>query len=623
MSRVTDYLDRKGFSYRIEGAEAKLNCIFCSPPDTEQKFNINVETGLWRCWHSNRCGKSGTFWQLQKDLGDEPQGLQDSVKKVRRQYASVSQNGVHTANSDTLKWLASRKLTAETARRFSIGQTEGGEITFPYLRDNRLVNRKYRRLPKSFRQEKDAMPCLFARDLVTKDADTLLIVEGELDCLAAWQYGLEAVSVPSGASDFRWVGEEWDFLKRFKRLLLALDGDEAGENGVEALQKRLGWTWDLYRVNLPHKDLNDCLMAGVGEDEIRGCLQQAESLRPPEVKSLGELAGHLADSPDPGLPCEIPGLTEKLGGWRAGELTIHGGEAASGKTTATCLELVGLLQRRQRVCVASLEMPVGVLIQIMARQAGLPMPTFTWTYGEDLYFIDVHGSLEVDRLLELMAYTVQRFGVQHFVVDSLGCLSIDTADYWLLQKNVVARLVRFARDNSVHVHLVHHLRKPGKEVAGTRVRHSDLEGSAWIRNLVDNVLLYKRIREEDRKRSSYLAGADAAVLVDKNRFNGEEGTILLAFDRERRRFSQVGAPVGEQAGLESQVRKRARRAVQSALERGELVKPEACEGCGAPGPVEAHHEDYSKPLDVRWLCPGCHGAADRTLTGRVPAGVRG
>ena len=103
-----------------------------------------------------------------------------------------------------------------------------GRSPCPYLRDVRLVNRKYRRLPKSFRQEKVAMPCLFVRDPVPKDADTLLIVAGELDCLVAWQYGLEAVSVPLGVADLRWIGEEWDFLKRFKRLLLAFDGDEAG-----------------------------------------------------------------------------------------------------------------------------------------------------------------------------------------------------------------------------------------------------------------------------------------------------------------------------------------------------------------------------------------------------------
>lgn len=46
-------------------------------------------------------------------------------------------------------------------------------------------------------------------------------------------------------------------------------------------------------------------------------------------------------------------------------------------------------------------------------------------------------------------------------------------------------------------------------------------------------------------------------------------------------------------------------AVHSAKAKGELVK-EPCEICGSKVRVEAHHEDYSKPLDVRWLCNNHH-----------------
>lgn len=34
--------------------------------------------------------------------------------------------------------------------------------------------------------------------------------------------------------------------------------------------------------------------------------------------------------------------------------------------------------------------------------------------------------------------------------------------------------------------------------------------------------------------------------------------------------------------------------------------------CGSTK-TEAHHHDYSKPLDVRWLCRACHQAAHRAL----------
>jgi hypothetical protein len=49
---------------------------------------------------------------------------------------------------------------------------------------------------------------------------------------------------------------------------------------------------------------------------------------------------------------------------------------------------------------------------------------------------------------------------------------------------------------------------------------------------------------------------------------------------------------------------KARAAVNNAVRDGYLMKPEKC-GCGG-SPVEAHHVDYTKPLDVAWLCGPCH-----------------
>lgn len=48
----------------------------------------------------------------------------------------------------------------------------------------------------------------------------------------------------------------------------------------------------------------------------------------------------------------------------------------------------------------------------------------------------------------------------------------------------------------------------------------------------------------------------------------------------------------------------ARRAVKRALRDGVLVKS-LCHICGSPV-TQAHHEDYTKPLDIIWLCPQHH-----------------
>lgn len=46
--------------------------------------------------------------------------------------------------------------------------------------------------------------------------------------------------------------------------------------------------------------------------------------------------------------------------------------------------------------------------------------------------------------------------------------------------------------------------------------------------------------------------------------------------------------------------------VNAALKFGRLVRPNRCMMCTQDKRSEAHHDDYSKPLVVRWLCKQCH-----------------
>ena len=53
--------------------------------------------------------------------------------------------------------------------------------------------------------------------------------------------------------------------------------------------------------------------------------------------------------------------------------------------------------------------------------------------------------------------------------------------------------------------------------------------------------------------------------------------------------------------------RRARSAVRIAVANGTIIKPDCCEICNKEhSQIEAHHEDYSKPLSVVWVCSRCH-----------------
>lgn len=59
--------------------------------------------------------------------------------------------------------------------------------------------------------------------------------------------------------------------------------------------------------------------------------------------------------------------------------------------------------------------------------------------------------------------------------------------------------------------------------------------------------------------------------------------------------------------------------VEAAEKNGTLVRPSSCEMCLCEEKVEAHHVDYGKPLEVKWLCGICHQRAHYAKSPLNPA----
>lgn len=71
-------------------------------------------------------------------------------------------------------------------------------------------------------------------------------------------------------------------------------------------------------------------------------------------------------------------------------------------------------------------------------------------------------------------------------------------------------------------------------------------------------------------------------------------------ERERERLRRRRAD----GWREDPIKKHARNLVAAALRRGRMTR-QPCEVCGHT-PAQAHHDDYSKPLEVSWLCRAHH-----------------
>lgn len=92
---------------------------------------------------------------------------------------------------------------------------------------------------------------------------------------------------------------------------------------------------------------------------------------------------------------------------------------------------------------------------------------------------------------------------------------------------------------------------------------------------------------------------------------GRDKERVREADRERYLKPERRQDIGENArrwARDNPAPRRAQVAVANAIRDGRLDKGTVCEQAdgNCSGQINAHHDDYSKPLEVRWLCRSHH-----------------
>lgn len=181
-------------------------------------------------------------------------------------------------------WLKARKISEQIIEDFKIHFDENIIIPVHDL-DGQFSFNKYRRSPLSeekpkYWYEKGGAVTLYGWHKA-KDHKTILITEGEMDCLVAWSHNIPAVTSTGGAMSFQ---AEWAELFKDKEVIICFDNDHAGAMGMVKVQDIIPHAKLLFIPDQPNvKDVSDYVTRG---GNLENLLRTAKYL--PTIQAVQE-----------------------------------------------------------------------------------------------------------------------------------------------------------------------------------------------------------------------------------------------------------------------------------------------------------------------------------------------
>lgn len=476
--------------------------------------------------------------------------------------------------------LEARGLDVELVDRLGLESVDrdGGEaLAIPFVRDGRVVRRKYRffdREERRWTQDKGGVKAAFNEDCLRDDGMVgrpLIITEGELDAIAAIQAGYHrTISVPDGApppgersaedlesgAKYNWLTDIKPLLHkdRVPEIILAADGDDNGAALLQDLSILLGrfrCKFIVYpksardRGRERCKDLNEVLQ-DYGVKGVVKTIDQAQWIKVDGVFRLGELP------PLPSMQIFEPRheMFREHFKLRLGDFSVFTGTPGFGKSSFVNDLLCGIADDNGlTVAWASFE---------QEPQRDHRRSLRTWFHGRPDHQLDYEerraADVWIDKhhvflipsededptlewLVEKMELAVTRFGVKVIVIDPWNEVEHDrrrdeTESEYI--GRAIRLLKRFAKSFQVHILVVAHPTKSVKDADGNYKMPTlyDIAGSANWYNKADLGVIVHRADEDN-----------TIIKTQKSRYHdtiGRPGEVVMQFSKDERKFVEQG-----------------------------------------------------------------------------------
>lgn len=302
-------------------------------------------------------------------------------------------------------------------------------------------------------------------------------------------------------------------------------------------------------------------MKVIRDDEImryEGRIESNRLISPTDAvltsKVFARFRGDVDVAGDP-LPWQEMGDRFRL---RPGEMTVWAGYNGHGKSQLLG-HVMGWLMPRKRICIASMEMPLDLLMVRLYRQlSGTSSPSEAHIHrianciGDSLYLYNTLDTVTPDRIVALTRYCARHLQLDHMVVDSLikcGTGVGDKANE--RQADLIDALQWAVKDTGMHLHVVHHLRKGQSET--TPPGKLDIKGAGEIVDLTDNaVLVWKNVPKIEDKTGSKVEEPDCLLKVVKQRHGEWEGSMALHFQKASLQYTGMPNRRMEWRGFENE-----------------------------------------------------------------------